>query len=84
MDNVADLEPLKGLSTLELATALLVGYEVEYSSEQHLVNYFEKLKKEFRECSLYENNRMAYLEGQIKGIQLALETLKIEIEGINA
>ena len=68
-----DLSPLNNISIEQLAIALYVGYEVELTSEEVLIEaYKENLKLHTPES-----------DGVLAGMLFTLQELGIEIEGIN-
>ena len=70
--------PLNELSLEELATALIVGYEVEMTSH-------EVIEKQFSDCLGSEglSEERLYDDGFADGIEFTLNTLGITVKGVN-
>ncbi|MFD2868503.1 hypothetical protein ACFSY7_08325 [Kurthia populi] len=69
---------LGGLTSKELATALIVGYEVEMTPHERIMKAYNAAKRtkngSFASC---------YHSGVMAGITTALDTLGIKIKGVN-
>lgn len=75
--NVAGLESLEGLSTLELATALIVGYEVVMTPHEVIATEYAASQQD------WVNNEYLHSKGFVEGIEFTLNMLDIKIKGIN-
>lgn len=68
-----------------LMQALVNGYEIEKTAEDKLAGLYKGAKSSARMyAALDEWSNCKAEEGKAKGIQLALDTLGIKIEGVNA
>ncbi len=72
-----EIKPLLKYSAFELAEILVKGYEIYQTPEEQLSTQYNEIFK--RNPRLSEN----YEKGIMDGIELALDTLGIEIDGIN-
>lgn len=73
-----DREPLCRLPMVDLATALIVGYEVEMTPH-------EVIERRFCDCFGCEGlgEDRLYDDGFAAGIEFTLNTLNITVEGVN-
>lgn len=73
-----ELKPLMDLKLEELATALIIGYEVELTPH-------EVIERRFYDCLGCEGlgEDRLYDDGFADGIKFTLNTLGITIEGVN-
>ena len=71
---------LEALSSEQLATALIVGYEVKLTANEIIIkDYNSALKSRNETTSSYKER---FFDGYLLGVESTLETLGIEIEGI--
>lgn len=71
------------LSPIELADALINGYEVEKSPEQKVRDYYESNYAKHEKSKPFSGEDH-YTTGVSQGIKRTLEHLGIKIEGVNA
>lgn len=77
-----EMFPLRSIDHITLAKALYVGYEVEQTPEEKLLNYFSCLKSKINSNEGNEKS-LATMKGEAVGVQLTLAILGIKIKGIN-
>ena len=76
-----ELKPLMDLKLEELATALIVGYEVELTPHEQIATIYNHHYSKFHHV---EHKAEKYFsKGYVKGIRFTLEKLGITIEGVN-
>lgn len=81
----ADCPILNEVSTEVFARAILNGYEVEKSPEEQVREYYDRCRTNSEIAyEQGEYRQSEYLNGQVNGISLTLQTLGIKIEGVNA
>lgn len=73
---------LNELSMSEMAQAMFVGYEVEQTPEEQIIQYVLDRQNAIRTYKALDVQLKA--EGKIEGVKFALDTLGIKIEGVNA
>lgn len=75
---------MKNIDPLQLAEMLVNGYEIEQTPEEILLNLYNQTWATYNRITDNQNRHGGnYENGLAKGIELALDTLGIEIEGIN-
>jgi hypothetical protein len=74
-------KPLNELSVSDMAKALFVGYELDRTAEEKIVEYY----KMYLEWSKSEDHDV-YPEGshKVEAVIYVLDTLNIQIKGVNA
>ena len=77
----AEKAPLNTLSLEEFATALIAGYEVEMTPHERIKGEYKLRKVAATEAVSLPGER--YNEGFTDGIEFALNTLGITVEGVN-
>jgi hypothetical protein len=81
-DDWQDGYPLTCLKNDDLIRALYIGYEVEQTPEERLVELFKQACKE-EECHDYRRPQQQWWEGRRMGMIDTLNTLNIKIKGVN-
>jgi len=71
------------LSPIELAAALINGYEIAKSPEEKVREYYESNYAKHEKSKPFSDDD-CYTTGVSNGIRQTLETLGIKIEGVNA
>lgn len=75
---------LNELSLEQMAIALYVGYEVEETPEEKLLNVWQSTWDEYNRITDFQNRPGGgYENGFAKGIEKAIDILGIQIKGIN-
>lgn len=75
-----EAEYVNELNLTELATALIVGYEVKLTANEIIMkDYNSALKSRNETTSSYKER---FFDGYLLGVESTLETLEIEIDGI--
>ena len=72
-----ELKPLMDLKLEELATALIIGYEVELTPHEIINSRYNTSQQD------WVNNKHFHSKGFAEGIEFTLNTLGITIEGVN-
>lgn len=72
---------LCGLTSRELATALIVGYEVEKTPAEIIKAEYQKAADERKKSE--DDYRIQYLGGYQYGVQETLRVLELIVEGVN-
>ena len=77
-------EAVNNLSIGELATALIVGYEVEMTPHEEIAKEYKYAEQEKDACFDASDENLAYEnQGIMSGIKFTLNKLGITIEGVN-
>lgn len=75
---------LSKLSMEQLATALIVGYEVAMTPYEEIAKEYKNAEQEKDACFDVSDKNLAYEnQGIMSGIKFTLNTLGITIEGVN-
>jgi len=65
----------------ELATALIIGYEVEMTPHEKIAVIYKRHYPKSKNCA--SSTEKYFSKGYVKGITFTLEKLGITIEGVN-
>ena len=77
----AERAPLNTLSLEELATALIVGYEVEMTPHEEIAQLY---KYHYPKAEKIGNlSEISFSRGYVEGVKFTLEKLDIKIKGVN-
>lgn len=80
----ADHEPLCRLPMVDLATALIVGYEVEMAPHEYVTKHYNIAKRNKKESLEKGDIESAMLNrGVMVGIKRTLRAFQITVEGVN-
>ncbi len=74
-------EAVNDLSIGELATALIVGYEVEKTPHEKIAVIYKRHYPKSRDGS--DSTQKYFSKGYVKGIKFTLEKLGITVKGVN-
>ena len=72
-----EIAALNQLSPYQLATALLVGYEVEMTSHEAIATEYIASQQD------WVNDNCLHSKGFVEGIEFTLNTLGITVKGVN-
>lgn len=76
-----EIATLNQLSSYQLATILIVGYEVEMTPAEIINSKYQKAADERKKSE--DDYRIQYLGGYQYGVQETLRVLEIIVEGVN-
>lgn len=75
---------LNELSMEQLATALIIGYEVELTPHEEIAKEYKYAEQEKDACFDASDENLAYEnQGIMSGIEFTLNTLGITVKGVN-
>ena len=76
--------PLSQITAEQLATALIVGYEIEMTPHEYVTKHYNIAKRNRKE-SLEKGDRESAMlnRGVMVGIKRTLRALKVTVEGVN-
>lgn len=81
---VREAKVVNDLSLTELATALIVGYEVEMTPHEEIAKEYANAKAEESLGYVLKDELLAFRNlGVVKGIEFTLNTLGITVKGVN-
>ena len=84
VDYALGYEPLETLSVEQLATALIVGYEVEMTPREYVTKHYNIAKRNKKESLEKGDIEPAMLNrGVMVGIKRTLRAFQITVEGVN-
>lgn len=79
---IGESRPLNNLTTEQLATALLVGYEVEYSPEESIKLAYDYHKEISSDKNTHDFRKHLRADAFCEGMEYVLKELNKEIEDI--
>jgi len=74
-------DKLNSIDDDDFIKAIYIGYEVEYTPEELVKQYYDTVKEFWKDEKFYDQKEKYW--GEIRGIEHTLKFLGIEIEGVS-